>query len=205
MNPFTPPSFKILVPQYTSGDPSLGRNPVVTSSVMTLQHVVGLGGAPRQGGPVAELVAAGAGDHQFSIQVLSTDFWDPSVTAPGPFLPLEEVRIGDQFLVAGEDFGYGMGGGAGTPADVAASLAGVIRARVTGVSVAVVGDTVYVTSNRYSASLQVFVSNDAETLLGAQFFRLKDGAGNVLAATPNYRRSRSLPKVHRTQGPPQLT
>lgn len=205
MNPFTPPSFKILVPQYASGDPSLGRNPVVTASVMTLQHVVGANGAPRQGGPVAELVAAGAGDHQFSIQVLSTGFWDPSVTAPGPFLPREEVRIGDQFLVAGEDFGYGMGGGAGTAADVAGSLAAAILAKVSGVSATAVGDTVYVTSNRYTPSLHVFASNDAETLLGAQFFRLKDGAGNVLAATPNYRRARLLPKVHRTQGPPQLS
>jgi len=208
LHPCTPPKFKILVANLAHGsDPSLnsGGNPVKLRTGFVLQQVITVDGNVRTGGPVQQPPPVSAVNYTAAIQVLSPTYWDPTVAPPGPFYYQEEVRVFDQYPLAGVDFGLGLGSGTGPVAAVATSLAAWINASVDGVLATSVGDIVYLTSLRSDAFLPVQATNDMSVLLaGGKVFSVKDSAGNVLNPATRERANLFVPKVVKTQSPPVI-
>ncbi len=199
----TPPKFRILVANMSSpGEPSMGINPTVTRMGFELQQIVDTSkGMARVAGPVNAIPAPSAGSYTVAITVLRPDFWDPAVAAPGPFYTKEEVQIGDSYFLASEEFGAGMGSGAGTEADIATSLAAAID-RMDDIRAASVGPTVYVTSSRPDGLLAVKASNDTAVLLGGYDFRVIAPGAITLTTAPIQRKTYYLVKPVKTQTPP---
>jgi hypothetical protein len=184
----TPPPFKILV-----------SNPNFSS--MTLQLVVAEGGSLRQGGPVATPAPVTSTHYTAAIEVDNT-YWDPGVSAPGPFYPLLEVCVGEHYRRAAVEFGAGLGSASGAADAVAAGLVDALGS-VPGVQALADGATVYVLSNRPDGKLPVSVSNDTSVLLngGLDTFSLS-GPGGV--ALPSNGSTQWIPNPTPFQGAPVL-
>lgn len=207
MNVSTPPKFKILVANLEGGsDPSRGPagNPVKIRTGFVLQQIALPDGTNRVGGPVQAPPPVDAANYTASIQVLSSDYWDPTVAPPGPFYFQEEVRAFDQYAVAASDFGVGNGSGAGPVNTVASTLSNAINLTVEGVSATAVADTVYMTSSRTDATFPVQATNDMSTLLGSLVFAVSGPGGVVLSGAGHQRASFYIFKPVKTQLPPTI-
>lgn len=198
-----PPKFKVLVASMSNpGDPSRGVNPTVTRMGFELQQVVNTtNGTQRVAGPTNTIPVPSSGSYTVAIQVLRPDYWDPSVTPPGPFYTKEEVQIADQYFLASEEFGAGLGSGAGTVDDVASSLAAAINT-MDSIRAVAVTDTVYITSSRTDPILPVKASNDTAVLLGGYDFRVIAPGAITLTTAPIQRRTYFVVKPVKTQSPP---
>lgn len=203
-----PPKFKILVANLAHGsDPSLnsGGNPVKLRTGFVLQQMVTPDGNVRTNGPTQQPPPVSALDHTAAIQVVAPDYWDPTVTAPGPFFYQEEVRCYDQYPLAAVDFGVGNGSGAGPTAAVATTLADWLNQSVAGVDALAVGDTVYLSALRVDANLPVQGTSDMAVLLGgAVVFTVKDNLGNTLNPPGSLRATCFVPKAVKSQAPPTI-
>lgn len=185
MHPSTPPKFKVLVAHHGASDPSRGTagNPVSIRSAFELQQVVLANGTGRIAGPIQRQPVPSAGAYQAAIKVLQNTYWDPTVDVPPEFYIKEEVQVFDQYLVAGVDFGAGLGSGGGTVDDIAISLAQAING-IEGVRAVAVTDTVYITSHRLDALMAVGASNDTAVELTGYVFQVLGAAGVVLTTPP---------------------
>jgi len=198
-----PPKFKILVANMSNpGDPSRGVNPTITRYGVELQQLANTtNGHLRVAGPTNTIPVPSAGSYTVAIQVLRPDYWDPSVAPPGPFYPKEEVQVGEQYFLASEEFGAGLGSGAGTVNDVASSLAAAIDT-MDGVRAVAVTDTVYITSSLMSPILPIKASNDTAVLLGGYDFSVIAPGAITLTTAPIQRRTYFVVKPVKTQSPP---
>ena len=207
MHTVAPPKFKILVANLAgSSDPSKGPagNPVKLRTGFELQQVVTRNGTTRVNGPTATIPAVDATNYTAAIKVLSARYWDPTVTAPGPFYYQEECRVFDQYPMAAVDFGVGNGSLAGPVNTIAANLATWVNLSVEGVEATSVGDTTYMTSHRADARFPVQATNDMSTILGGLIFRVVGPGGVVLSGTGHQRATFYVVKPAKTQGPPSL-
>lgn len=206
MKPSTQPKFKVLVAHFAGGsDPSRGPagNPVPIRTGFILQQVTLENGTGRVGGPIQHQPTVDATHYQAAIQVLSNTYWDPTVAPPGPFYTKEEVQVFDRYFVAGDDFGIGMGSGAGAVNDIATSLAASINT-VDGVSAVAILDTVYISSDRFSQDMAVSASNDTAVLLAGYVFDVLGASGVVLTSPPQDRRPFYLIKTVKCQSAPVI-
>lgn len=206
-----PPKFKILVANLAgSSDPSRnsGGNPVKLRTGFVLQQMVLADGTKRLEGPTQSPppVSAAATDHTVSIQVANPTYWDPTVTPPGPFYYQEEVRVYDQYPLAGSDFGVGQGSNTGPVATVASSLADWITKVMTGVSAVAVADTVYLAPTDVEPLFPVQATSDQYLLQGfpGPVFNVRDNLGNLLNSPTNLRATFYLPKLVKSQSAPSL-
>lgn len=202
-----PPKFKVLVANLASGsDPSLntGGNPVKCRTGFTLQMLHTPSGVVRTNGPTQQPLPVSAINNMARIVVTSARYWDPTVTAPGPFYYQEELRAFDQYPQAATDFGIGEGSNTGPVNTVASEIASWFNAAVAGVSATSVAATVYLTTNRVDALFPVQTTNDMSVLLGGLIFTLQDGAGNTLNVAGARRRSFFLPKTVKSQSAPVI-
>lgn len=199
-----PPKFKILVANLAGGsDPSRGTsgNPVKLRTGFQLQMVTLPNGTGRVAGPIQAHLPPTALNHTAAIQVVSATYWDPTVDPPPQFYQEEEVQIFDQYLVASEEFGVGLGSGVGPVNGIATSLATAISS-IDGMSASSVGDTVYITSNGPSAELPIKASNDTATLLSGYMFSVLGPSGEVLTSAPQDRKTYYVVRLRKFQSPP---
>lgn len=202
-----PPKFKVLVANLSgSSDPArnTGGNPVKLRTGFVLQTLHTPSGNVRTGGTTQQPPPVSAGNNMARIAVTSARYWDPTVTAPGPFYYQEELRAFDQYPLAATDFGVGEGSNTGPVNTVASEIASWFNAAVPGVSATSVGATVYMTTNRVDALFPVQATNDMSVLLGGLIFTLQDGAGNTLNVAGRRRRSFFLPKTVKSQSAPTI-
>ena len=200
-----PPKFKVLVANLSgSSDPArnTGGNPVKVRTGFVLQMLHTPDGNVRTNGPTQQPPPVSAVNHTARIQVLAPDYWDATVTPPGPFYYQEECRMFDQYSTASTDFGTGLGSGTGPVANIAADLATWINLSVTNVEATSVGDTVYMATNRVDERFPVQATNDMSVLLGGTIFAVLDSAGTVLNTASKRRASFFIPKVVKSQAAP---
>ena len=198
-----PPKFKILVANILgASDPAgLAGNAVKIRTGFELQMVHMPNGTGRIAGPIQAIPPTTAISHTVSIRVLSNTFWDPTVAAPPPFYPKEEIQVFDRFLTASEDFAVGMGSAAGGVNAIAASIATAVQG-IEGVTAISVGDTAYITSRRLDGYMPVKASNDTAVVLAAYDFRVQGPAGEILTVAPLDRKTYFMVKVVKSQGAP---
>ena len=202
-----PPKFKVLVANLAgSSDPvrNTGGNPVKLRTGFVLQMLHTPSGVVRTNGPTQQPPPVSAIDNMARIVVTSARYWDPTVTAPGPFYYQEELRAFDQYPQAATDFGVGEGSNTGPVNTVASEIASWLNASVQGVTATSVAATVYLSTNRVDALFPVQATNDMSTLLGGLIFTLQDGAGNTLNVAGRRRRSFFIPKTVKSQAAPTI-
>jgi hypothetical protein len=129
------------------------------------------------------------------------EYWDPSVTVPGPFYYEEEVSLFDQYVTASANFGIGMGSGTGPAAAIATTLATSLGS-YPDIDALAVGSTVYVTSFRPEATLPIKATADESATFGAPPFLVYGPGGVLLSIGPEYRQTFFVTKTNKTQTPP---
>lgn len=202
-----PPKFKVLVANLAgSSDPArnTGGNPVKLRTGLVLQTLHTPSGVVRTNGPTQQPPPVSAIDNMARIVVTSARYWDPTVTAPGPFYYQEELRAFDQYPQAATDFGVGEGSNTGPVNTVASEIASWFNSSVAGVSAVAVANTVYMSTNRVDALFPVQATNDMSTLLGGLIFTLQDSTGTTLNVAGSRRRSFYLPKTVKSQAAPTI-
>lgn len=206
-----PPKFKILVANLAgSSDPSRnsGGNPVKLRTGFVLQQMVLEDGTKRIEGPTQSppTISAAATDHTVSIQVANPTYWDPTATPPGPFYYQEEVRVYDQYPLAGTDFGIGFGSNTGPAVAVAISLANWLDIVLTNAQVLVGADTVYLSPMDVEPLFPVQATSDQYILQGlpGPVFNIRDNLGNLLNSPTNLRATFYLPKLVKSQSAPAI-
>jgi len=121
--------------------------------------------------------------------------------AAPPLYTREEIALFDRFVVAGENFGAGLGSGAGPVATIATQLAAALK-RFPGIDAVAVTDTVYIKSNRPDGSLPIKATNDLSTVLGTSFEVYSPGAV-LLSVGPEFRQTFFIVRTEtKFQSPP---
>ena len=186
-----PPPFTVLVAHVVSGtDPS---RPEKLRTGFVLQHFHDPNGRTVGGGPLAGRPALSTTNATASIQV-APHYWDPAgAESVPPYGPKDEIRVNSYYLVAGEDFGVGMGSGTDTAATALAVDLGSALMKLPGVEVLVASDRVYLRAKDGEPELVVAATNDYSAIEGTASFTVRDGAGNVQTTVPNLRRSVAIP------------
>lgn len=205
MHPVRPPKFKVLVAHIVgASDPSrFGGNAQVSASYFELQTSYNPNGTGRVTGPAVAPAAPSSSNYTACIKILSNTYWNPTEDAPPPFFSQEEVQVGDTFLTSGEDFGVNMGGGVGTPTQIATSLALAIS-RIPGVSAVSTGEFVYILSRLAEGFLPIMASNDTAELFSGYTFEVRGPGGEILTVAPNDRRTYYVLNTVRTSTPPVI-
>jgi len=204
MQPSTPKKFNILVAALkTPSDPSRGPigNPTVSRTGFTLQQIVLPNATARIGGPTAVIPPPSAFNHTVAIECGVGEYWDPAVTAPGPFFYKEEVALFDQYITASAEFGAGLGSGTGPAAAIATQLAASLNV-YSDIEAVAAGNSVYITSHRPDATLPIKATADESVTFGAPPFVVYAFNGVLMSVGPTYRQTFFITKNVKTQTPP---
>lgn len=189
--PSTPVPFRIVVAGIVSEGGS--TRPTKAWSGFDLQITHRPGGVSRVSGPMILPTAPADGDCDFSVEVLTSDFHDGSLS-PTSALPYESTGASPSgfFGVPGSDWGQGLGDSVGLVAAVATALGAYLQ-RVHPVVATVVGAEVFCKFRNLDDSLRVSLTNRIATIAGGNVWNLFGPGPEALRTQLRLKVRRAIP------------